>query len=266
MYDGPVIDIHAHLALDRERAAGENHTIGLDGLLAAVKQPRVKHATAIVMAPRDDIETTRSQNDAVLDLAASTDGFLIPVVSVHPADRELAAAELFRVAQRGARMLKLHPNTQEFDVADEEVTNLVRRAGDYGIITLFDGYSPFDPAQPGKFVKLAMSCPDSTLILAHMNGPDFVQTLVYEILGRYPWYRHNVHFDLSATGPMMAGGPYAEHFRWVIRKVGVRQVLYGSDWPFDDPAFALNAFHSLGFTDDEERALLHDNAAALLNL
>jgi predicted TIM-barrel fold metal-dependent hydrolase len=218
------------------------------------------------MAPRDDMETTRGQNDAVLDLAASTDGFVIPVVSVHPADRELAAAELHRVAQGGARMLKLHPNTQEFDVGDEEVTNLVRRAGEYGIVTLFDSYSPFDPAQPGKFVRLAMACPDSLLILAHMNGPDFLKMLVYEVLARYPWYRHNVHFDLSATGSLMADGPYAEHLRWVVRKVGVGQVLYGSDWPFDEPENSLNAFHSLGFTDNEEKAMLHDNAAALLNL
>jgi len=75
-----------------------------------------------------------------------------------------------------------------------------------------------------------------------------------------------VWFDLSATAPMLAGGPYAEQFRWVTRQLGADRVLYGSDWPLYDPAEALSAVRSLGFTEDEERQIFHDNAVRLLHL
>jgi predicted TIM-barrel fold metal-dependent hydrolase len=41
-------------------------------------------------------------------------------------------------------------------------------------------------------------------------------------------------------------------------------VLFGSDYPLDDPRLALDAERSLGSDDNELRAILHDNAAALL--
>jgi predicted TIM-barrel fold metal-dependent hydrolase len=63
------------------------------------------------------MEQTRADNDAVIDLAASSAKRFYPVVSVHPADGKAALAELERVAKRGARQIKLHPNTQDFDVA-----------------------------------------------------------------------------------------------------------------------------------------------------
>src|SRR5207342_2918337 len=41
-----------------------------------------------------------------------------PMGSVHPADGEDALTEIDRVAEAGARGLKLHPHTQAFDVAE----------------------------------------------------------------------------------------------------------------------------------------------------
>lgn len=52
------------------------------------------------------------------------------------------------------------------------------RAGKQGLLVLFDAYSPFDADQPGKFVKLAVGCRETQLILAHMHGPQFAQLLV----------------------------------------------------------------------------------------
>jgi hypothetical protein len=64
---------------------------------------------------------------------------------------------------------------------------------------------------------------------------------------------------------MLAGGPFAEQFTWVLRKVGVDRVVFGSDYPLDDPLTAVRSVGLLGFTDDEQAAILHDNAAGLLN-
>jgi predicted TIM-barrel fold metal-dependent hydrolase len=266
IYDGPVIDIHAHLAATADDLVNDRHSVGAAALAKAVGVDRVAHATAIVIAGRGDPVRTAAANDASLVAAGETDGFLIPVVSVHPHDGATALAELDRVAAAGARVLKLHPNTQAVDTADDAVAEVVARATEHNMVVLVDGWSPFDAQQPGKFVKLAMAIPDAKIILAHMNGPGFADLMVFHVLAKYSWWRRNVWFDLSATAPMLAGGPYAEQFRWVTRQLGADRVLYGSDWPLYDPAEALSAVRSLGFTEDEERQIFHDNAVRLLHL
>ncbi len=265
MYDGPIIDIHAHIRLGDADKVDDSHGKGVKPLVEAVRVDNVRHATAIVIAMRDD-PATSAKNDGALAAGPDSGDFLIPVVSVHPYDGAAALTELDRVAAAGARMLKLHPNTQRLDVSDDEVAAVVRRAGEHGMVVLFDGWSPFDANQPGKFAWLAISCPETRMILAHLNGPSFPQLLMYSTVERYPWWPGTIYHDLSVTAEMFADSPYAEQLTWVIRTIGTHRVLYGSDWPLCDPATALAAVRSLGFTDDEQRQILHDNAAGLLNL
>ena len=72
--------------------------------------------------------------------------------------------------EAGSRWIKLHTNTQNFDVADPRVTEVVAQAANLGLPVLFDAYSPWDTNQPGKFVQLAMTVTNSRLILAHAHG------------------------------------------------------------------------------------------------
>ena len=230
-----------------------------------VNGSRVARAAAITIALPNNLARTRARNDALLRLAEESDGFFFPVCSVHPADGNAALDEVDRVAAGGAAWLKLHPNTQEFDVADPAVLRVVKKATENGLPILFDAYSPWDANQPGKFVDLAMAVPEARLILAHAHGPGFAQLLVYDIVGRYPWWRRNVWIDISVTALMLAGSPFAEQFAWVLRKVGTDRIIFGSDYPIDDPLTAAGAVVELGFTDAEQAAILHDNAASLLN-
>jgi len=231
---------------------------------ALVRGSRVRRAAAVTIAHRGDLNRTHARNDAVLKLARDSGGFFFPVCSVHPADGLAALREVDRVAAAGAAWLKLHPNMQRFDVAGPAVAKVVRKAAAGGLPVLFDAYSPWDADQPGKFANLAMAVPESRLILAHAHGPAFPQLLIYDILARYPEWGRNVWIDISVTGPMLAGGPFAEQFTWVLRKVGVDRVVFGSDYPLDHPLTAVRAVAKLGFTDEEQAAILHDNAAALL--
>ena len=136
-----------------------------------VKGSRVTRAAAITIAPPNNLARTRARNDRLLQLAEDSGGFFYPVCSVHPADGRAALDEIDRVAADGAAWLKLHPNTQEFDVADPAVADVVKKATENGLPVLFDAYSPWDANQPGKFVNLAMAVPDAKLILAHAHGP-----------------------------------------------------------------------------------------------
>jgi predicted TIM-barrel fold metal-dependent hydrolase len=249
--------------LDAEsQIVGEPHPP--EAYRALVDGSQISRAAAITIAHRADLDRTRTRNNAVIKLARDSGRFFFPVCSVHPADGPAALDEVDRVAADGAAWLKLHPNTQGFDVADPAVAMVVSRATELGLPVLFDAYSPWDANQPGKFVNLAMAVPESRLILAHAHGPGFPQLLVYDVVGRYPWWGRNVWIDISITSAMLAGSPFAEQLTWVLRKVGVDRVVFGSDYPVDDPLTAVRAVAELGFTDAEQAAILHDNASALL--
>lgn len=263
VYSGPVIDAHTHPMLDPQgQIVSEPHPP--EAYRALVRDSQISRAAAITIAHSGDLERTMTRNDAVLKLSVDSEGFFFPVCSVHPADGAAAIEEVDRVAAAGASWLKLHPNTQDLDVAQPAVARVVRRAAEQGLPVLFDAYSPWDANQPGKFVNLATQVPEARLILAHAHGPGFPQLLFYDVLARYPWWRRNVWIDISVTGLLLAGSPFADQFAWVLRKVGVDRVVFGSDYPLDDPLVAAGAVAQLGFTEEEQAAILHDNAAALL--
>ena len=263
MYHGPIIDAHTHPMLDPEsQIVAVPHPP--EAYRALVDNSPVRRAAALTIAHGGDLDRTRARNNAILKLAEDSAGFFFPVCSVHPADGAAALQEVERVAAAGAAWIKLHPNTQDFDVADPAVARVVGKAAEHGLAVLFDAYSPWDANQPGKFANLAMAVPEARLILAHAHGPGFPQLLVYDVLARYPWWGRNVWIDISVTGAMLAGSPFAGQFAWVLRKVGVDRVVFGSDYPVDDPLTAVRGVAELGFSDEEEAAILHDNADALL--
>ncbi len=239
---------------------------GVSDYLREVRNLNVRHVGAIVIAPRSDLNETRKMNDTLLKLCNESKGRFFPVCSVHPLDGSAALQEIDRIARLGARALKLHPNTQNFDVSNPLVEQVVREASKNGLPVLFDAWSPFDADQPGKFVKLAMQVPEAKLILAHAHGSRFPDLLVYEILARYPWWRRNVWIDLSATASLFSGGPFAVQLAWVLRKVGIDRLLFGSDYPLDNPRGSVQAVIKLGFKKEELAKIFHENATKLLRL
>jgi uncharacterized protein len=68
----------------------------------------------------------------------------------------------------------------------------------------------------------------------------------------------------DSRGTQPAGGPFAGRCTWVLRKVGIDRMVFGGDYPLDDPGHAIETVKSLGFGDAELEAIMHDNAAAQL--
>lgn len=262
-YAGPIIDVHTHVMENGDDPISRQGTRPLH--LAAMRAAGVGASVVLPIAPKGDLGKTRELNDAVLAFARLNPQRVIPFASVHPDDGEAAFAELQRAAHAGARGLKLHPNTQRFDVASPAVAALVEKATELKLPVTFDAYSPFDADEIGKLVKLALSQPRARLILAHLGGPRFPELIVFWVLPKYGVPR-NVWFDLSAAATLYARSPFQDQFVFICRKVGVDRLLFGSDFPFFQPTEALAAVHALGFTAEEERQLLYTNAHTLLDL
>ncbi|MGY4396122.1 putative TIM-barrel fold metal-dependent hydrolase [Sphingomonas sp. UYAg733] len=263
-YSGPIIDAHAHLRLGEKDALSKTHPIGTDALRKLDDQTGVSMSALIVIAKRGQIAETRKANDAVIAAAAGA-GRFYAVPSVHPLDGADAFKELDRLAGLGVREIKLHPNTQNFDVGDPAVAALVEHAGNLNLVLLFDSYKPWDTSEVGKFLLLAAQFPKTRLVLAHMGFSQFRETIAFATLQKIGM-GGNVWFDLSAIGTAYVDSPMKPELLWTIRQIGISQFLFGSDWPVDTPAAAVAAIRHFGFTPAEQRAVFHDNAARLLGL
>jgi uncharacterized protein len=264
-YIGPIIDAHAHLRLGDTDALLPNQPVGTDALRDIDDKAGVRRSALIVIARKGQLDKTRAQNDAVLAAAANSGNRFYAVVSVHPADGDAALAELERVAKLGAKEVKLHPNTQSFDVADPGVGTVVEKCGELGLVVLFDSYKPWDSSEMGKFMMLSIQHKKTKIVLAHMGFTYFREAVSFATIKKLGM-ADNVWFDISAIAPTYADSPVQAELVWTMRKVGMDRILFGSDWPVYTPSEAITAVRHLGLTETEQRKVFYDNAAQLLGV
>ena len=241
-------------------------------------------ASAVADLPRDldeptrqdalaEIEATmgdrlRRSNRLVCDMAKRHPE-LIAFVAADPwaldsTEMQLHLAEM--VASHGARGVKLHPVLQQFSVSDPRMHPIYETCRDLAIpIVAHSGPSrvgaPF--AEPRAFADALRAFPDLTIVLAHLGGGAWRQTL--EIARSFP----NAHFDcceiLAWTGATNA--PDDEQLARLIREIGPDRVLMGSDFPWYDLDETVEHVMSLPLLSREEKsAILGANAGRLLRL
>ena len=262
-----IIDTHTHIKFGEEvYSFGDNKPATPESLLQQMQKNNIKLAGILTIAKKGNKEKTRSQNDMIIALARKHPNKFYPIGSIHPLDGKSALDELRRLLSQNVKFLKLHPNAQAFDLASKEVNAVVHLAGEHGMVVLFDGYSPFDANQIGKFIKLAIANPKANIIIAHLGGPMFHQLETIGILNKYPGYQRNLWFDVSAALPMYVNSPYWDQLQWIMREIGIDRILFGSDFPIYSITETLNAFKKLDLTKEEQDKVLSKNARKLMNI
>lgn len=210
----------------------------------------------------DDI---RARNDALIALAAQHKG-MIAIATVHPYDGDAALAEVDRVAARGVKLLKIHPHTQQFDVADPRVLALVKRAGGAGLIVVIDNANIL-PGDSENLFNLALKAPKTRFIFAHMGGLNFrFWNMLALARTAENLFADNIYFDISAGVIPAADSPIEAEFVWTIRNVGVDHVLLASDFPQISLPKTIEAFEKLDLTAEEKAKIRAGNARKLLGL
>lgn len=263
-YNGPIIDAHAHIRMGDGDTITPDHPKGIASLRALDAKANIGRSALIVIGFGNP-EDVRAKNDAVMAAASADPKHFYAVASVNPDNGDAALAELDRLATRGVRIIKLHPSSQEFDVASPIVVRIAERAGALDLTLLFDSFDPFDSGQIGKFVKLTMAQPNTNFILAHMTFHRFRETITFAML-RKMGAGGNVWFDLSAIAPTYADSPVEAELVWTMRKVGMDRMIFGSDWPVYTPAESVAAVRNLGLTAKEQKLVFNDNIAKLLEV
>ncbi len=157
---------------------------------------------------------------------------LIPFASVHPQgdwekDLEYAMAN-------GCRGLKIHPILQRIPPESPFLFDLLEafkryrkpvvfHTGEFDYFVPRDGYSSYGDVR--RLEKLIAAFPDLPIILGHMGL--YYPERALELARRH----ENVYLETSFQ-PLRV-------VKEALRVAGRERVIFGSDWPESDPAFAL---------------------------
>jgi len=258
--DETVFDTHVHLregeaslrAYEADVAAAHVRLAGFAGMWFGGPN----------QALAGDPAAIRANDDAHIALARKHPEML-PVATVHPYDGQAALDEAARVAARGVKVLKLHPHTQKFDAADPRVLALVRKAGELGMVVLFDNANIL-PGDSERLFNLAIQAPKTKFIFAHIGGMNFrFWNMLALARTADKFFFDNIYFDISAMVVLAADSPIEAQFVWTLRNVGIDHVLLGSDYPQITLGKTLDALHRLDLTDEEQAKIRVDNARKL---
>jgi predicted TIM-barrel fold metal-dependent hydrolase len=214
----------------------------------------------------DDV--LRAFNAWACDLARREPRF-IPFLAIDPQamnPTETVAHLREMATSKGARGIKLHPVLQGIDPLDRDWWPVFEACAELGLVVL----SHSGPARPGAvsgepraFGPLMKHVPSLTLVLAHLGGGAWRDTA--EVARDLP----NVLFDvceiIERTGSER--GPTAREMAHLIGEIGPDRVLFGSDWPWYEPAHSLAVLRSLpGLSASDVAAIAGGNAARVLGL
>jgi uncharacterized protein len=191
-----------------------------------------------------------------------------PFIGIDPYVRSADAnvAHLREMAERGARGVKLHPVMQHFFPDDPRMMPVYQTCVELGLTVLsHSGRTQRGEqwAAPFSFGPVMEQIPDLRLVLAHLGGGAWRETL--EFATTFP----AVTFDLSEIIHWLGASESlaADAFVDLIRSVGVERVMFGSDYPWYDPIETLELLTALpGLSDGERDAIAGQNAAAILEL
>lgn len=195
---------------------------------------------------------------------------LVPFIGLDPTvmTGEEMLAELEECLALGARGIKLHPAAQRFYPADERLAPVYERAQELGLpITFHCGPFALGPdeggyAHPRHFAPLLQRFPRLRAVLGHAGLAAYRDALA--LAREFPQAMFDCCGLINGTEPSpLLSDDEAAAF---LREIGIGRVMFGSDYPWFDPERDVARIARLPLSDEEKRAVLHDNAARLLGV
>lgn len=188
-------------------------------------------------------------------------------INIHPNKSNANLLLRDGIEKLGFIGLKLHPRLQEFGVDDEETVHLVQAAGEMNIPVLIDAFPDGTHLMQGfsalRYAKLAVSCPKTKIIFAHMGGHHVIDFMM--LAKRIP----NVYFDISYSWLYYQSSSVIGDMAYAMRSMKFDRVFYGSDYP-DRPIsisldMSINLLKKHNLSEAEFKKIMFENARDFYN-
>jgi hypothetical protein len=166
--------------------------------------------------------------------------------------------ELARIKEKGDG-IKLQPEFQDFYVDDEKVFPLYEELEHLELPVLFHCGEELSGTQlvrssPSRIARVLKQFPRLKLIAAHFGGFRLWDEVEEYLLGK------EVYFDTA----FFFGHLPPERIKYLILKHPEDKILFGTDFPLQDPRNDINFLESLDISERLKRRILGENARGLL--
>jgi len=162
--------------------------------------------------------------------------------------------------------VKLHGAYQDFDMSDERLWPSYQVCEQLNVPIIAHSGPDRESrgfAEPRAFAKMLDSFPQLRVVIAHLGGGSWIQTL--DIAKAYP----NTFFDCCeiVAWTQSENGPTEQQLAQLIRDIGSSRVMMGSDFPWYDLDYSIDRVFSLPILSMEEKErIIGANAVAILGL
>lgn len=254
------------------QAALAPRRLGLQALETALDKAGLDGALMLPTAAAADVPAVNRHAVA----QAAECAFLHTAGTLHPAMAD-PDGELAGLAAAGIRAVKFSSFSQRFapDAPDTlalfERIAAVNRQTHRPFFAILDtfceapahfGTDPSYITDPRRLGRLVRRFPDVAFVAAHMGG---LAAPCGDIL-RYLPPAPNLYLDTSNAAHTLKAGEFAA----LLRRHGPERIIFGTDWPWFDPADELPLVESLlgraGFSETDKARVFGGNIAALLGV
>ena len=163
--------------------------------------------------------------------------------------------EIENIKKLGLHGVKMHPDTQKFNIDDERLFQMYDLIQGRLPIMLHAGDPRYSYSHPSRIRRILKMFPKLTVIAAHFGGWSLFDE-AYENLKDTDCY-----MDVSSSLMFMSHSR-AEKY---ISSYGADRMLFGSDYPLWSPAKELDAFLKLNLKDEEKEKILYNNAMNIID-
>ncbi|WP_189154800.1 amidohydrolase family protein [Lentzea pudingi] len=229
---------------------GANDPSGFSATVGELRAALASVDADAAVFPLAEPDGYRAANQAVIDAASEPGSRLVAFARVAPGDDP--AGEARRCVEAGAAGIKLHPASDEFELDDEQLTEVFGLAHELHLPVVvhagpeIDPFGATLPAVLGRF-------PGARFILAHAGLTDLAWLSGQPI--------ENLFFDTSWWSPTD-----------IVTLFGTMppgQVLFGSDVPYSTPLWGAHAAARcalyLGLDDEQVASVLGGQARRLVD-
>ncbi len=173
--------------------------------------------------------------------------------TVH-AGMENISEEIEFISSVGLKGVKIHPDTQKFNMDDERLFPMYDAIQGKLPILIHCGDPRYDFSHPRRLKRIIDNFPKLTVIGAHLGG----WMLFDEALALLK--DTNCYFDISSSRMFMRTDGIYKY----INAYGADRLLFGSDFPIWDPQKEAEYFLSLNISFADKEKIGYKNALCIL--
>ena len=257
------IDCHDHvynrrIAPKAVQSVGEFYSVIMncsgttDELLKIAESSQVKKfvINAVALSPKP----VPKLNDFMAKEQSAHEEFTA-LGTLHP-DMEGLDDEIERIIQLGLHGIKLHPDSQSFDMDSPAAMKIYERIEGRLPLLIHCGDYRFNRSHPRRLANILDAFPGLTVVAAHFGGWSVFEEAVPYLRSR------NCYMDISSSMPFIGKDKVAEY----IRLYGADRLLFGSDYPMWHPVREYESFMEIQLSDEERRKILYQNASKVFDI